>query len=156
MSAIKNTILPILALISLAFRCGEPCPDPEPNLSLSLASTVPFRVDTLYGIGATGTLPHFTTIKQAAAPQFQTALPLSLRADSTRYVISLNGKNEVITVYYKRHFYAGGRCSMVVNLLPPDAGKKALTTTGTIKQVKYDSTGWASRYDNGIWLTIAL
>lgn len=134
----------------------------EPLLSLNIGAGKPFRVDTIYGADATGKLLQDT--KQPTPNQFfYYQLPLNLNADSTRYVLSIDGKQEAITVFYKRNFYYKSRqCGYVVDLQSAGVQKQqARTTRGRIGSVVYRQNSFDGRFlrpstPTGIQLAISL
>ncbi len=154
----------ILIVISVTLCACEDCgPTDEPTLYLTIQSQIPFRVDTLYGLGATGQFAGRPDFSSTAISNYQ-LLPLNLNADSTRYALTIDGRSATITVYYRRNFYyKNPQCGYVFDLQSPssDIRRQARTTRGTIASVKYaqnlfDGGFLRSGTDTGIHLSIQL
>lgn len=157
----------VLSLLFACFQlvsCQDCGPDDEPLLTLSVQANIPFQVDTVYGSGATGRLLNYS--KQLAASRYAFfQLPLNLNADSTRYVLSIDGKQEAVTVFYQRKFYYKTRqCGYVFDLLSPvrDVRRQAQTTRGRVETVDYLQNSFnggflrTARSTTGIRLAITL
>ena len=161
LSRLLSGLLLLFGFLQLV-ACQDCGPNNEPLLTLTLQSKTPFRVDTLYGAGATGKLLQDT--QQSAANQFY-RLPLNLNADSTRYVLRIDGKQEAITVFYQRNFYYRSRqCGYVYDLLSPsqDIRRQARTTRGQVGAVEYSQNSFdgaflhQARSETGVRLTVTL
>ncbi len=140
-------------------RCGTVS---EPNMQFSIRSGKPFLLDTLYGAGAVGQLPN-PVRPQTGTSFYAYSLPLNLAADSTRYVLRLDGKLETLTLFYKRKFdYRNQECGYVVELLKPENGTTARLSRGRVTVAEYvpadySAIGWgSSRERTNIRLTIEL
>lgn len=140
--------------------CG---PSNESLLTLSIQASVPFRVDTVYGAGATGKL--LQNPAQASPSQFTFyQLPVNLNADSTRYILRIDGRQETVTVFYRRKFYYKSRqCGYVYDLFSPDFDmrRQARTTRGRVTDVAYSQNSFdggflRSSNETGIRLAIML
>ncbi|MBC8156484.1 MAG: hypothetical protein H7Z72_26680 [Bacteroidetes bacterium] len=132
-------LLPVFLLAGFVTACQDCGPTDEPNLFLTIQSPTAFRVDTLFGVGATGRLP--TTFTALPAQQSATyLLPINLNADSTQYTLRIDGREERIKVYYRRSFYyKSQKCGYVFDLFPPSSNvaQQARTTRGRITSITY-------------------
>ncbi len=152
--------LGIAAGLSGCENCG---PSGEPTLQVNLTASRTFRLDTVYGVGAVGRLPS-SSVQFRDTSRYQTlTLPLSLRADSVRYVFVINGKPEQLTVFYRRDYaYRNKTCGYVLNVYAPTGkGPQALTTVGTIGSVNYEQNSYQVGVPNpgresGIGLSLRL
>ena len=126
-------LLFISFLVLLA--CEDCGPTDEPILTLAIQSQMPIQIDTQYGVGAVGRLLQKVNLQSNS---FQ--LPLDLNADSTRYILLMDGHSEAITVFYKRDFhYRSNMCGYVFDLEKPDAPftQQAKTTRGKVVSIGY-------------------
>lgn len=119
--------------------CEDCGPNDEPSLRLSIRANAPFKVDTIYGLGAVTNLSLFA--KDPYETQFGAyELPLNLNADSTQYIVNINGRQEAITVFYQRKFYyRSRRCGYIFDLYPPalPGQTQAKITRGSVSDVIY-------------------
>lgn len=132
-------------------------------LQVNLMANRAFRLDTVYGVGAVGKLPNaYVSFRDTA--QYQTlSLPLSLLADSVRYVLVINGRPEQLTVFYRRDYsYRNKTCGYVLNTYAPTGnGPQARTTVGKIDNVVYEQNNYQTGVpspgrDSGIFLSLRL
>ncbi len=136
-------------------NCG-PIAEPILNLYFGDGTGTKTPFDTLYALNSRGPILNRPTLSN------QLALPINLGADSTRYVFRLAGRQDTVTVHYRRMFaYRNQKCGYVVNLLEPNAPQpKARTTRGTVVSVSYiqnrDGSFGASASNTGIYLSIQL
>jgi hypothetical protein len=143
--------------------CEDCGPNDEPFLRLNIQASAPFKVDTVYGLGAVSKSSVF--VKQPSDSQFATyELPLNLNADSTQYIVSINGRQEAITVFYQRKFYYRSRgCGYVFDLYPPalPGQLQAKTTRGRVNNVTYTQNNFRGELlragqDTGIRMQLTL
>jgi hypothetical protein len=159
----------LLVLVSSALWSCQDCgPTDEPILTLTLQSQTTFRIDTLYGIGATGQPALETQFSNGLKSPAQYAtfqLPLNLNADSTRYALLIDGHLETITVFYVRDFYyRNNTCGYVFDLKPRaiDLLQNARTTRGKVATITYTQNSFDGRFlrsstsETGIQLGISL
>lgn len=139
-------------------NCG---PSAEPLLYLSVWSDTPARLDTLYAPDSRGPMPAQPYSTTAPTTGRQLTLPVNLNADSTRYVFRLSGRQDTVTVFYRRDFYYRDRgCGYVVNLYQPGKKPDARTSRGQVLSVSYqqntDGYFLTSSRNTGISLNVRL
>jgi hypothetical protein len=154
----------LVSLLSSLTGCEDCGLTDEPSLLLNIQSQTAFRIDTLYGIGAVGKL--LQTVSSLPTGQYTSwQLPLNLNADSTRYVLRIDGRMEAVTVFYKRNFYYRNRhCGYVFDLEKPatNRSQQAQTTRGKILSVDYRQNSFNSSFlrpatsTTGMYLSISL
>ena len=149
-----------LVIVLALWSCENCGPSAEPLLGLSLQSTTSARLDTVYSPDTRKPLPAQPYSTTGVTMSRQLVLPINLNADSTRYIFRLSGRQDTVTVFYRRDFlYKNRTCGYVLNLIDPKS-RQALTTRGTVGYVYYadnrDGSFLGGRQDTGISLTIRL
>ena len=160
----RRTILTWLSCLMLTIgliNCENCGPTAEPLAMLSISSTVATHFDTVYAPGSLRPLPAQPHSTPASSPFLSLTLPINLTADSTRYIVQLNGRRDTITVFYQRKTaYRNQHCGYVLDLYAPAKGLSARTTRGRVGTVTYvqnrNGSILGGRQDTGIYLSVQL
>lgn len=127
----------------------------EPRLEVNLynRNRTLLRIDTVYAPTAKSAF-----FKRSGGSFYA---PLNLNADSTQYVVVVNGQRETLTVRYRRDFsYKSSRCGYVLDLFAPTNQPNATFPLGRIENASYIQNKPGNllnyRQDTGIYLTVSL
>lgn len=133
--------------------------EPKAYINLVSAAQTPFRLDTVFALRSNR--PFFLrTGAGSASANFYA--PLDLNADSTQYVLLINGQRGILTVRYKREFvYRSSTCGYVVDLKDPKLPKNATFTLGDVYHIAYVQNTYSRNFlsygvETGINLNIRL
>ncbi|GAB4027002.1 DUF6452 family protein [Spirosoma koreense] len=129
----------LTTFITACQNCG---PSAEPTLQLNVAWATPGRLDTIYALGSHGrqfSQPYSTT---SVASDGQFFLPINLNTDTSQYVFRQNGRQDTLTVFYRRNYsYRSKSCGYVIDLTAP-SGQSARVSRGRIEAVGYEQNNY--------------
>lgn len=158
----KNLHCFIALFFALGLWSCEDCGvrgEPKAYITLVSEQQKPFRLDTVFALRSNRPFFLRTSAGSASANFYA---PLDLNADSTQYVLLINGQRGILTVRYKREFaYRSSTCGYVVDLKDPKLSKNATFTLGDAYYVAYVQNTYSRSFlsygfDTGINLNIRL
>lgn len=114
--------------------CGER-EEPKLQVFIKPVNQQAIQIDSAYTLGANWSLSANNLNLQGGNGFVG---PLNINADSTQYILRVNGQRGVLTVRYRREFsFKSEKCGYVIELTPPANRMKDQYTSTTLGKIIY-------------------